>query len=50
MARKEGAVPPRLKSALSAAVYRAKVRRERLGEISAWVESAGRNGEGRPAA
>lgn len=41
MAKAEGEVPPRLKASLSAAVYRAKVRRERLGEISAWVNRAG---------
>ncbi|MDP1737353.1 MAG: M1 family metallopeptidase [Caulobacter sp.] len=38
MAKAEGEVPPRLKAGLSAAVYRAKVRRERLGEIDAWVK------------
>ncbi|MCF8505346.1 MAG: M1 family metallopeptidase [Caulobacter sp.] len=40
MAKAEGGAPPRLKASLSAAVYRAKVRRERLDEISAWVEQA----------
>jgi hypothetical protein len=38
MAEAEGALPPRLKAALSAAVYRAKVRREQLDEISDWVK------------
>lgn len=37
MAEAEGAPPPRLKAALSAAVYRAKVRREQLAGISDWV-------------
>ena len=41
MAKAEGEVPPRLKASLSAAVYRAKVRRERLSDISAWVNRAG---------
>lgn len=40
MARAEGEVPQRLKASLSAAVYRAKVRRERLGDIGAWVSQA----------
>jgi aminopeptidase N len=38
MAKAEGEVPPRLKAGLSAAAYRARVRRERLGEIDAWVK------------
>lgn len=38
MARTEGEVPQRLKASLSAAVYRARVRRERLGAISEWVK------------
>ncbi|MDP1629865.1 MAG: M1 family metallopeptidase [Caulobacter sp.] len=38
MARSEGEVPQRLKSSLSAAQYRARVRRERLGDIDAWVK------------
>lgn len=37
MAKAEGEVPPRLKASLSAAVYRAKVRRERLDDIRQWV-------------
>jgi hypothetical protein len=41
MARAEGEIPQRLKASLSAAVYRAKVRRERLGEISDWVRRRG---------
>lgn len=40
MARAEGETPQRLKASLSAAVYRAKVRRERLGDISEWVKKA----------
>jgi hypothetical protein len=40
MARAEGEVPQRLKASLSAAVYRAKVRRERLDDIDAWVKGA----------
>lgn len=39
MARAEGQPPQRLKASLSAAVYRAKVRRERLGEIDQWVKA-----------
>lgn len=38
MARAEGEVPPRLKASLSAAAYRARVRRERLDEIGEWVK------------
>ncbi|MBI5939933.1 MAG: M1 family metallopeptidase [Caulobacterales bacterium] len=38
MARAEGEVPQRLKASLSAAVYRARVRRERLDEIGEWVK------------
>lgn len=38
MARAEGEVPPRLKASLSAAVYRARVRRERLDDIGEWVK------------
>jgi aminopeptidase N len=41
MARAEGEIPQRLKASLSAAVYRAKVRRERLGEIGDWVRRRG---------
>lgn len=37
MAKAEGAVPPRLKASLSAALYRARVRRERLDDIGKWV-------------
>lgn len=37
MARADGEVPQRLKASLSAAVYRARVRRERLDDITAWV-------------
>jgi aminopeptidase N len=40
MARAEGEVPQRLKASLSAAVYRARVRRERLDDIDAWVKRA----------
>jgi hypothetical protein len=40
MARAEGEVPQRLKASLSAAIYRAKVRRERLGDIGTWVSQA----------
>lgn len=39
MARAEGEVPQRLKASLSAALYRARVRRERLDDISEWVKS-----------
>jgi len=38
MAQAEGQPPQRLKASLSAAVYRAKVRRERLGDIDEWVK------------
>ena len=38
MARAEGEVPQRLKASLSAAVYRARVKRERLDDIDAWVK------------
>ncbi len=38
MAKAEGEVPQRLKASLSAAVYRARVRRERLDEIGEWVK------------
>lgn len=40
MARAEGEVPQRLKASLSAAVYRARVRNERLDDIDAWVKGA----------
>ena len=41
MAEAEGEVPQRLKASLSAALYRAKVRRERLADIDVWVKAGG---------